>query len=242
MTLAPSGDELDRVLDPIERDDPLVERVLVQVTSAIVTGVLGPGDKLVETRLGEQLGVSRGPVREAIRRLEQMGLVEKIPYRGAFVTTLNDGDIEELNTIRKPLEGVAARLLAARHDSVAIAHLRAIVEEMHEVAAVGDAGQLVMLDMDFHDALVRDSGHRLLNEVWPLVSIRLRRFLFLKRQRLYHRLEEAAALHIPIIEAIAAGDPERAELAAERHVVEGGSTLFHPPDSSFNGAQGVDGR
>jgi DNA-binding GntR family transcriptional regulator len=107
------------------------------MTTAIVTGTLASGDKLVETRLGEQLGVSRGPIREAFRRLEQMGLVEKIPYRGTFVTTLTDNDINELNTVRMPLEGIAARILAERNDTQAVERLRAILNTMRAVAGSG---------------------------------------------------------------------------------------------------------
>jgi DNA-binding GntR family transcriptional regulator len=82
-----------------------------------------------------------------------------------------------------------------------------------------------MLDVDFHDALVSQSRHKLLNELWPLVSLRLRRFLFLKRRRLYQRLEDAAALHDPIVEAIAEGDPAKAEAMAHQHVIEGGRLM-----------------
>lgn len=232
MSSEQSIEETNWVLDIIERNDPLVERVLAQITDAIVTGVLGPGDKLVESRLGEQLGVSRGPVREAIRRLEQMGLIDKIPYRGAFVTTMTSTDIQELNTVRMPLEGVAARLIAQRREPADIAFLTTVLNQMMEAAREGDAGKLVGLDMDFHDALVERSGHKLLNELWPLVSIRLRRFLFLKRQRLYRSLDEAAALHVPIIEAITAGDGERAEAAARQHAMEGGGVLALDPSAA----------
>jgi GntR family transcriptional regulator, gluconate operon transcriptional repressor len=225
MFLEPDGDDIFGTLDLIERNDPLVERVLVQMTTAIVTGTLASGDKLVETRLGEQLGVSRGPIREAFRRLEQMGLVEKIPYRGTFVTTLTENDINELNTVRLPLEGIAARLLAGRRDEQAVERLRAILREMRAAATLGDAGRMIMLDVDFHDALVAQSGHKLLNELWPLVSLRLRRFLFLKRRRLYQRLEDAAGLHAPIIEAIAEGDAGQAEAMAHQHVIEGGRLM-----------------
>ncbi|HBY97917.1 MAG TPA: GntR family transcriptional regulator [Chloroflexi bacterium] len=214
-------------LNQIERADPLVERVLAEITDAIVTGRLRPGDQLVETRLGEQLGVSRGPVREAFRRLEQMGLIEKIPYRGAFVSTLTERDIEELHRVRGPLEGLAARLLAERLDSAVIARLDAILDQMRQAAVDADQGRMIELDAGFHDALVGLADHKLLGEVWVAVSVRLRRFLLLKRQRLYRTLQEAAPLHEPIVRAIAAGDPERAALEAQRHVAEAGQRLGH---------------
>lgn len=214
------AEEVPRTLNLIERDDPLVERVTQEITDAIVKGVLSPGDKLVEAWLGEQLGVSRAPIREALRRLEQMGLVVKVPYRGAFVATLTDRDIDELNSLRAPLEGLAARLIAEKRDPRAIARLEAILDKMRGAAATGDAGRMIRLDIEFHDALIELSGHKLLGEVWTAVQFRLRRFLLLKRKRLYNRLDDAMALHVPIYEALAAGDAEKAEVLAQQHIAE----------------------
>ena len=206
----------------IERPDPLVEVVVQQIANGIVTGNLRSGDKLVETKLGEQLGVSRGPVREAFHRLEKMGLVERIPNRGAFVSTLTERDIEELYSVRELIEGLGARLIATRRDPQAIARLQTLLEEMRQCAAAGDQKRMITVDADFHDALVKLSDHKLLGEIWAIVNVRLRRFLLLKRQRLYRTLGEAAPLHAPIVEAIVAGDPGRAETEARHHVVEAG--------------------
>lgn len=206
--------------EEVQRAKPLGESGLQQVTDAIISGRLRPGDKLVEAHLGEQLGVSRGPVREAIRRLEQMGLVEKIPYRGAFVSNLTRRDIEELQSVRELLEGLAARLLAERRDQQAVTRLQAILDDMRQAAVSGEQSKVIELDADFHDALIDLSEHRLLREVWVLVRGRLRRFLVLKRQRLYGTLEEAVQLHEPIMRAIAAGDAGQAEAMAQHHVFE----------------------
>lgn len=209
---------IENTLKYIERGDPLVEVVLQEITEAIVSGRLQPDDKLVETKLGEQLGVSRGPVREAFRRLEQMGLVEKIPYRGTFVSKLSEHDIKELHSVRGPLEGLAARILAERGDPQDIAKLEEILAEMRRVAASGDASRMIILDVNFHDTLIELSEHKLLREIWAPVSVRLHRFLLLKRQRLYRTLMEASRLHEPIVQAIAAGEVEQAEAAARGHV------------------------
>ena len=211
-------DEETKGFEEIERTDLLAKSVLQQITDAIVSGRLHPGDKLVEARLARQLGVSRGPVREAIRRLEQMGLVEKIPYRGAFVSRLTQSDIEELHNMRELLEGLAARLLAERRDPKAIARLQAILDDMRQAATSGDPSKIIALDADFHDVLIELSGHKLLREVWMIVSGRLRRFLVLRRHRLYGTLEEAVQLHESIVRAIAAGDAEQAEAKTRRHV------------------------
>ena len=207
-------------LAQVERADLLVESVLQKITEAIVTNRLRPGEKLVETQLGEQLGVSRGPVREAFRRLEQMGLVEKIPYRGAFVSALTQQDVEELHNVREPLEGLAARLLAERRDPQIIAKLEAILNEMSRGDISSDQGRMIELDVDFHNALIELTEHKLLYEIWQTVSVRLRRFLYLKRERLYRTPLEAVQIHVPIMRAIAAGEAEQAELEARRHVAQ----------------------
>jgi len=214
-----------KVFEQIARSDPLVEVVRQQITQAIITGVLKPGDKLVEARLGEQLGVSRVPLREAFRRLEQIGLVEKIPNRGTFVSTLNEQDVKELHTVRELHEGLAARLLAERADPRAVSRLESVLDAMRDAARDDDQPRMIELDADFHDALIELSDHKLLRELWVVVGVRLRRFLLLKRRHLYITLADAAPLHEPIVRAIAAGDAKRAEAEARRHVREAGQYL-----------------
>lgn len=215
----------EKAFAQIERADPLVEVALKQITTAIVSGRLEPGDQLVEAQVADQLGVSRGTVREAIGRLEQIGLVEKIPYRGAFVSELTKRDIEELHTVRWALEGLAARLLADRHDSEVVATLENLLEQMRTAAAADEQTAIINLDADFHDTLIELTAHKLLNEMWVTASVQLRRFLLLKRERLYDQLPQAAELHEPIVQAIAEGDPNRAELEARRHIREAGQNL-----------------
>jgi DNA-binding GntR family transcriptional regulator len=212
--------EETNAFEEIKRTNPLAEQVLQQITDAVVTGRLRPGDKMVEKRLGEQLGVSRGPVREAIRHLEQMGLVEKVPYRGTFVSRLTQSDIEELHKMRELLEGLAVRLLAERRDPQAVAKLQAILNEMRQAAIADEPSRIIALDADFHDTLIELSEHKLLREVWMIVSGRLRRFLVLRRHRLYNTLEEAMQLHESVVGAIAAGDAQQAETKLRRHIYD----------------------
>jgi DNA-binding GntR family transcriptional regulator len=220
----------DQVFVQIVRSDPLVEVVIQQITQAIVTGRLRPGDKLVEAQMGKQLGVSRAPLREAFRRLEQIGLVEKIPNRGTFVSTLTDHDVKELHNVRELLEGLAARLVAERRDPLAVEKLESILDAMRRTAEIDDPSAMITLDADFHDALVELSEHKLLRELWGITGVRLRRFLLLKRQRLYATLAEAAPIHERIVQAIAAGDPVRAEAEARKHVLDAAQNLGYFTD------------
>src|SRR5919199_1225673 len=94
--------------------DLLRERARAGIREAIASGELQPGDQIVETAMAAKIGVSRSPVREALRRLEQQGLVEAIPNRGTFVAALDEADVEEIVLLRGALEGLAARLAADR--------------------------------------------------------------------------------------------------------------------------------
>jgi DNA-binding GntR family transcriptional regulator len=221
-----------KVFEQIVRSDTLVEVVIQQITDAIVTGRLRPGDKLVEAHMGQQFGVSRAPLREAFQRLEQIGLVEKIPNRGTFVSTLTERDVKELHNVRELLEGLAARLLAERRDSHGIGRLNAILDAMRQAADDDDQARMITLDADFHDALIELSDHKLLRELWVVTGVRLRRFLLLKRQRLYRTLADAAPIHEPIVQAIAAGDPTRAEAQARKHVLDAAQNLGYFTEQS----------
>jgi len=203
--------------------------VVEQLMEAILNGRLTPGARLVENTVGKMMGVSRGPVREAFRRLEQLGLVERLPYRGTFISGLSSADVEELYAVRARLEGLAARLVAERNDPQGLQQLEAIIAAMQQDPGGEDRVRLIALDADFHDALIRLSGHRLLIEVWSVVRVRLRRFLLLKKQRLYRTPQEAMQLHAPIVDAIRRADPDKAEEEARRHVDQAARVLGPAP-------------
>lgn len=211
-------DSLNTVDRPTSAD--LVQNV---VSSAIVRGELRPGDPLVETELANRLGVSRGPIREALGQLERMGLVEKIPYKGSFVSHLTEDDVRELYTVRTRLEGLAARRIAERGDAESAARLDAILDRMRQAAEEEEFAKLVDIDLLFHKTLCELSEHKLLGQIWENhLGVSLKRFLFLKQNRLYTHPREAVLLHQPIVDAIRSGDPDRAEAAATHHVIEAG--------------------
>lgn len=206
------------MLAEIDRGDSLVESVLQRITDAIITGEIAPDDKLVEARLADQLGVSRGPVREAFRRLEQMGIVEKVPYRGTFVSALSRQDIEDLYQVRTSLEALAARIVAERNDAEDVKKLKEKVRQMEQAIESGHSTQLFREDAAFHDTLIALSQNGLLSEIWRPVSIQMQRVILIKRERPYDSLMEVVEVHRPIVEAIASGDADRAEAAAKKHV------------------------
>ncbi len=206
------------VFTKIPQKESLVSDVVQQITEAIIHGHLKPGDKLVEERLTEQLGVSRAPIREALRQLEVLGLVDKRPYRGSFVSTIDKDEVVELHDLRVVLEDMAVRLCTTNLTEEIVTTLEEITAGMARVAEQGDRRQILVYDADFHDAMVYLSGNKLLADVWELVSARIRRFLYLKRHHTHERIEEVVTAHAAILGAICTRDPEKASVALQDHL------------------------
>ena len=215
------------LLDTVDRGT-LSDRVMRSVAEAIINEKLDPGGLLVESQIAEQMGVSRGPVREALVQLEHMGLVERISHKGTFVRELSEKDLRELYTLRSVLEGLAARLITKNYDTEALELLEGLVEQMQQAAENGDLETLLDLDLQFHNNLCSLSGHELLIRVWMnhlQMRFRLKRSLLLRKERLYTDPMEAVELHRHIVEVICSGDPQAAERAAVQHAIEGGERL-----------------
>jgi DNA-binding GntR family transcriptional regulator len=194
---------------------PLTQLVADALRERIVSGALPPGERLVEGKLSEELGVSRMPVREALRQLAAEGLVTIEPRRGATVTQFNPGQIHELVEVRATLEGLNAKLAAKRHDPAQIAELERILAEGTRLADSEDTVLLMKFNQQFHDALGHIAANSVLQEI--MHSLRDRTALLfapLNRDRGKQNWEEHAA----ILRAVIKGDAELASLLATRHV------------------------
>jgi DNA-binding GntR family transcriptional regulator len=182
----------------------------------IVQGTLKSGQKLSEPDIAKRFRTSRSPVREALRRLEQVGLVVIEPRRGASVKAPNERDISDMLAIREALEGMAARLAAERADDDDIARLRACATDPANDDDDDDDDPNLAL-VDFHEAVIMAARN-------PALQAMLRGSLNLFRmvrsiQADHHaRKAIAAAEHVAILEAIAARDPDAAEAAARKHI------------------------
>jgi DNA-binding GntR family transcriptional regulator len=138
------------------------ERAYGTLRAAIVGGRLAPGTRLRESDLADWLGVSRTPVREALRRLAEGGLVDTLPNRGAVVAQWSNEDMREIFGITGLLQAYGARLAADRIPDDELAELTRIVDEAERVARTGDAETIWSLDRAFHDAILAASGNRTL--------------------------------------------------------------------------------
>ncbi|WP_439609841.1 GntR family transcriptional regulator [Hydrogenophaga sp.] len=195
---------------------PLTELVVSALRERILSGGVPPGERLVEGKLSEELGVSRMPVREALRQLAAEGLVTIEPRRGASVTSFTPQQMRELVEVRATLEGLNAKLAARRHDDQQIAEMERILEEGTRVSRDGaDDAVMLMMNQRFHDALGSIAANSILQDI--MRSLRDRTALLfapLNRSRGPQNWDEHAA----ILRAVINGDAELASLLAMRHV------------------------
>ena len=194
---------------------PLTKLVTTALRERILTGDIAIGERLVEGRLSEELGVSRMPVREALRELAAEGIVTIEPRRGAYVTTFSEQQKRELVEVRATLEALNAKLAAKRHDPQQIAELRRILDEGARLMENEDPGLLTRQNFRYHEALGNIAGNTILQDM--IRSLRDRTamlFATTSRQRAEQNWQEHAA----ILRAVIDGDAELAALLAARHV------------------------
>lgn len=221
----PRAHALDRLLRIIDNRQELFpqlqstlkrHQVVEVLREAILRGELGPGERIVESRLAREFGVSQTPVREALAMLMREGLVVTHDHRGSFVAELGREDLEEICTLRAVLEGYCARLAAGKAEE--LGQLDAQVEEMRAAAARGEFGTLMEADLAFHRALHAVAGHGLLAEV--LGSLQQRMRLTIAFADAYSDPDVVAESHAILLAAIRSGDAEVAERAGRAHVLE----------------------
>ncbi|MFK4107616.1 GntR family transcriptional regulator [Streptomyces sp. NPDC002176] len=189
------------------------ERVLAALRQDIIAGRLGPGDRLVERELAERYGVSRVPVREAIRALVGEGFVLFESARRTVVRRLTPDDVRELFELREALEVYAAGLAAARATPEALEELRELLAEAATATTAGEAEAITDVNTRFHDRILAMAGNGLLVSVLEPVDGRLR---WLTRRNA--EWPQLLAEHHELYEAIASGDPDRARAHALDHV------------------------
>jgi DNA-binding GntR family transcriptional regulator len=185
------------------------------VRGAVVSGVFAPGEQLVESRVAEQLGVSRGTAREALRRLRDEGLATGAPNRGIFVRELTLDDVIDLYNVRVGIEGVAIRICTRLRRATTT--LRALIEEMRACAGRGDLVGVSDREFTFHEELCALSGNVHLAATFHSIS-GLTRLAFVGEYAAYGDVTTVAAEHEPLIEAIESGDEERAVRALIAHM------------------------
>ncbi|MBA2384477.1 MAG: GntR family transcriptional regulator [Actinobacteria bacterium] len=192
------------------------------ILERILSGEYEPGERLVETRLAREFETSQVPVREALRDLESLRLVESEPFRGARVRKVSRQELVEIYPIRSAIEEVAVRQATIELDG----HVRELelhLVAMEKAAGEGDRHEQVRSDVAFHQTIVDASGNAILGEVWRSLRIEGRTMITTLRTGI--KLEEIAAIHEPILRAIRVKDPDAAAAAMRRHFDALGSLL-----------------
>lgn len=202
-------------LDANGQDAPLGQLAAETLRRAILIGRYKPGERLVEDRLSTELGISRVPIREALRTLAGDGLVELRPNRGAAVAAISTEVASDLVEVRATLEGLNARLAARHHESHIIEELRRVLREGNKAAHARNVPDLVRLNGEFHDKLAEAGGNAIL---WDIMrTLRERTGIVFARNTAARAVQDWDE-HSRILAAVIEADEELAALLATRHV------------------------
>jgi DNA-binding GntR family transcriptional regulator len=185
----------------------LVELAVDRLRRDILSGRTDPGERLVEEQLTRRLGISRAPLREAMRLLAQQGLVEHIPRRGARVATLSDADVRELYEVRDVLERHAVASLPERPELTA---LRAALEVMRTATETGDRLELANAHRRFHVEVVRLGGNNQLAGLYESILVRIQLYMAvnMRREAEAARASDGVLRHERLFAAVERGDAE----------------------------------
>ena len=199
--------------------DQIKERLL----DAIMSGRYPPGARIVETRVARELGTSQAPVREALRDLEAIGLIEIEAYRGARVRRPTADELLEAFSVRAELESLAARLAIPRLHTQNIADLQGDLDQISQAGDQNDTHAEAIADARFHARIVDLAGNRVLSRTWRYLEPFSRTYITLVVPGT--DLRRIAVLHQPILDALWRRDPELVSEALHRHFVDVGSML-----------------
>lgn len=207
------------------RQRPLVVEVRDELERMILLGEIASGERLNEGALAEQLGVSRGPVREAARSLEREGLVEAVANEGVYVRRLAPEDGLELYDLRAMIAGYLCAAVAGRGDAAVAAELAAFHADMGRAMAAGDETAYFDLNLAFHDRIAEAAGMPRARALYVSLGkeVRLMRLKVLTGAQ---ALRQSCKEHARIVEAIVAGDVERARAAGAAHHASGKERLL----------------
>jgi DNA-binding GntR family transcriptional regulator len=200
---------------------PLSDQVKDRLLQQILAGDYKPGSRIVETRVARELGTSQAPVREALRDLEALGIVEISAYRGARVRHPGKAELLEAYAIRAELESLGARLALPRLSDEVLEELQGYVDEMQQAADAGDTHAVAVGDVAFHGRVIHLARNNTLERVWRNLEPLSRTYITLVVPGVNPR--HIADLHVPILMALRSRDPEMAAAAYRVHFESAGN-------------------
>ncbi len=193
----------------------LTDQVKDRLLDDILSGRLEPGTRIIETKVARELGISQAPVREALRGLEALGLVEITPFRGSCVRRPSRREVTEAYAVRATLEALAARLAVPRLTDADLDDLAGSYDEMQAAAAAGDGHAVAAADARFHAAIVGLADNGTLAKVWGTLEPFSRTYLTLALPGADPAW--SAGLHTPILEALRRRDPDAVVASLDQH-------------------------
>jgi len=204
--------------EAVGQQGTLAETAADMLRSRIVSGSLQPGEHLVEVEIARRLGISRGPVREAMMKLRAEGLLREEPRRGSFVMELTLRDIREIYDLRAAIEAHAARRIIQHADQDALTRLSELVTELRAAAAGNDREAFARLDLAFHEELTRRSGNSRLHRCFITHTGLLGTLLRLEVTTQYESLDGLLHEHEQLLDDLLSKDVQCAEAACYLHL------------------------
>ena len=214
---------LDDIGAPLARS-VLSAQVKDRMLQWILEGDLAPGSRIIETKIARELGTSQAPVREALRDLATLGLVEMHPYRGARVRQPEPGELIEAMELRGELEAIAARSAVDHLDGPMLMRMTELLERMRVSAARGDAHAQAAENLEFHACIIEASRNRTLQRLWAMLEPFARSYLTATVPGA--DLRWLADRHLTVLEVLRSGDGERAAEAMRAHAREAESQIL----------------
>ncbi|WAM34694.1 GntR family transcriptional regulator [Caldicellulosiruptor morganii] len=202
----------------IENYKPLREIVFEKLRDMIVSGELKPGERLMEIKLAEMLGVSRTPIREAIRKLELEGLVVMLPRKGAYVADISKKEIMDVLEIRAALDKLAACLAAQRMTKSEKEELKKALASFEKNFKLGNIEGMINDDIKLHDIIYAGAKNEKLQHIINNLREQITRFRIIYLKEIYRKSENLLNEHREIVEAILSGDADKAQKVAEEHI------------------------
>ncbi|MDP5274804.1 GntR family transcriptional regulator [Chengkuizengella axinellae] len=200
------------------RNVSLSKSVYTHLRNAIITGEIKPGNPLLVLEICDKLNVSQAPVREALERLNQDGLIERRPNKSAIVTDVSIEEVEAIYELRSLIEGHAVRTTMKEITKKDIGELKIIYEEMKSASLKNDLILLNEKDMEFHRLFYQKCGNPMILKTWNEIELKIMRFIYTTNQVYFPSLDRVADAHLPLIEVVASGDGQKAEELFLKHM------------------------
>jgi DNA-binding GntR family transcriptional regulator len=213
----PQAAETTAIAEAGARPGPRGQQVIEAVRTAIISGRFAPGDRLIESALSAEFGTSRGPVREALRQLENEGLVMSFPYRGAVVLGVSDEEVQEvLIPIRLTLERYSFSLAIETMTDDDFAELGKQIWLMEQAGKANDLVKLVEADLGFHEIVISASGQLHTMQIWRTIWPRIRAYFY--RYERARNFEATVEEHRVLLAALQTRDAATVLAELERHI------------------------